>query len=171
MSRRLSSRLAGVRVVCFSACWCGMGAGSSQPNAAQQSTCSTGTEPDHAATESRREAILTPASARSWRRPPSRLPHTAEKWGHELGTRPGYLFALSIALNFAGIALFFYLLLKSKLPQAFRERTAAIQKGIKEAQAASADATRRLSDIEARLSKLDTEVAEIRTRRRARSCR
>jgi F-type H+-transporting ATPase subunit b len=53
--------------------------------------------------------------------------------------------------------------LKSRLPQAFRERTAAIQKGIKEAQAASAEAGRRLSDIESRLSKLDAEVAEIRS--------
>lgn len=65
-------------------------------------------------------------------------------------------------LNFLLVALFIYLLFKSKLPQALRDRTAAIQKGIKEAQAASADAARRLSEIEARLGKLDTEVAGIR---------
>lgn len=89
--------------------------------------------------------------------------HTAEKWGRTLGLGPATSFAISIALNFGGLALFFYVLLKSKLPQAFRERTASIQKSIKDAQAASAEAARRLSDIEARLSKLDAEVADIRS--------
>lgn len=89
--------------------------------------------------------------------------HTAEKWGRKLGIGPNTSFAISIAFNFLGIALIVYVLVKSKVPQAFRERTAAIQKGIKEAQAASADAARRLRDIEARLARLDTEVAEIRT--------
>lgn len=88
--------------------------------------------------------------------------HTAETWGQRLGLGPGLSFTISLAVNFAGIVLFCWVLLKTRLPQAFRERTATIQKGIREAQAASADATRRLSDIEARLSKLDTEVEEIR---------
>lgn len=88
--------------------------------------------------------------------------HTAEKWGRPLGLSPSVSYAISIAVNFAGLALFFFLLGKSKLPQAFRERTAAIQKGIKEAQAASADASMRLSQIETRLSKLDVEVGEIK---------
>jgi len=88
--------------------------------------------------------------------------HTAEKWGHKLGIGPDTSFLLSLLLNFAGVAAIFYFLLKSKLPQAFRDRTAAIQRGIKEAQAASADAARRLSEIEARLGKLDSDVGEIR---------
>jgi F-type H+-transporting ATPase subunit b len=88
--------------------------------------------------------------------------HTAESMGRKLGIGPKLSFTLSIILNFAGLAAFFYILLKTRLPQAFRDRTTAIQKGIKEAEAASADASRRLSDIESRLSKLDSEVAEIR---------
>jgi F-type H+-transporting ATPase subunit b len=88
--------------------------------------------------------------------------HSAEKFGSKLGLGPDLSFWLSILLNFGGVAAVVYVLLKSRLPQAFRERTAAIQKGIKEAQAASAEAGRRLSDIESRLTKLDTEVAEIR---------
>lgn len=88
--------------------------------------------------------------------------HTAEKWGRKLGIGPDTSFLISIILNFLGVAGFFYILLKAKLPQAFRDRTAAIQKGIKDAEAASADASRRLSDIESRLSKLDAEVGEIR---------
>jgi F-type H+-transporting ATPase subunit b len=67
-----------------------------------------------------------------------------------------------LAVNFAGIVLFCWVLLKSKLPQMFRERTASIQKSIKDAEAASADASRRLSEIEARLNKIDSEVGEIR---------
>lgn len=88
--------------------------------------------------------------------------HTAELWGKRLGLGKDTSFGISLAVNFAGIVLFCWVLMRSRLPQAFRERTAAIQKGIKEAQAASADAQRRLSDIEARLSKLDAEVSDIR---------
>ena len=88
--------------------------------------------------------------------------HSAEKWGERLGLSKGASFAISLALNFIGIVAFFWFILKSNLPKAFRERTAAIQKGIREAQAASADASRRLTDIESRLSKMDAEVAEIR---------
>lgn len=87
---------------------------------------------------------------------------TAEKWGRGLGLSRGMSYAISVGVNFAGLALFFYVLIKSKVPQTFRERTAAIQRGIKEAQAASAEASRRLSDIEARLSRLGAEVGEIR---------
>jgi F-type H+-transporting ATPase subunit b len=46
----------------------------------------------------------------------------------------------------------------------FRERTSNIQKALKEAQVASAEAARRLGDIETRLSKLDAEVTDIRAR-------
>lgn len=88
--------------------------------------------------------------------------HTADKWGRNLGLGPDTSFLISIVLNFIGVFAFFYILLKSKLPQAFRERTAAIQKGIKDAEAASADASSRLNDIESRLAKLNDEVAEIR---------
>ncbi len=88
--------------------------------------------------------------------------HSAEKLGGRLGLGPDLSFLLSLLLNFGGVAAVVYVILKSKLPQAFRDRTVAIQKGIKEAQTASADASRRLGDIESRLSKLDSDVAEIR---------
>jgi F-type H+-transporting ATPase subunit b len=88
--------------------------------------------------------------------------HAAEKLGQSVGIGPKASYTISIAFNFIALFGIFYVLMKSKLPQAFRERTATIQKGIKEAQAASADAARRLTDIEARLSKLDSEVEQIR---------
>ena len=88
--------------------------------------------------------------------------HAAEKFGHAVGIGPKTSYTISVAFNFLILFAVFYLLMK-KLPQVFRERTVAIQKGIKDAQAASAEASRRLSDIEARLSKLDVEVEQIRT--------
>ena len=88
--------------------------------------------------------------------------HKAEVWGRALGLGHDTSFAVSLALNFLGIAVIFYVLLKSKLPQMFRERTLGIQKAIKEARAASEEATRRLASIEARLAKLGDEVGEIR---------
>jgi len=88
--------------------------------------------------------------------------HTADKWGRKVGIGPDASFLISILLNFLGVFAFFYFLLKARLPQAFRERTAAIQKNIKDAEIASADAAQRLSEIESRLAKLDSEVAGIR---------
>ncbi len=82
--------------------------------------------------------------------------------GRVINIGPERAYVLSLIINFGILIAFFWVLLKGKIPQMFRERTATIQKGIKEAQAASAEASRRLQDIEARLSRLDTEVAEIR---------
>ena len=85
------------------------------------------------------------------------------RWGHFVGLSPRASYTVYWFLNFVLLVLFFaYFLRKLGVSNMFRNRTAAIQKGIREAQAASAEATRRLSDIEARLAKLDTEVAEIR---------
>lgn len=83
--------------------------------------------------------------------------------GRLVGLGPHAAYLVYWFLNFVLVVLFFVLLFRSSIPQMFRDRTQAIQKGIRDAQAASADATRRLSDIEARLSKLDSEVAEIRS--------
>ncbi len=88
--------------------------------------------------------------------------HRAEAWGNKVGLSHDTSFAISLAVNFAGILLFFYLVLGSKVPQMFRERTNAIQKAIREAQATSADAAERLKNVEARLAKLDSEVSGIR---------
>jgi F-type H+-transporting ATPase subunit b len=85
-----------------------------------------------------------------------------QKLGRMIGLDAHGMYWVSLALNFIILALFFWLLLKSKIPQLFRDRTAGIQKAMKEAQAASADATARLNAIEARLAKMDAEVAEIK---------
>jgi F-type H+-transporting ATPase subunit b len=88
--------------------------------------------------------------------------HTAETWGRRFGLGKDASFGISVALNFLGIVVFCWWISKSALPRAFRQRRAEIQKGIRDAQAAGADAARRLTEIEARLGKLDSEVAAIR---------
>jgi len=82
--------------------------------------------------------------------------------GRVIKVSPEHAYLISLIINFGILVWFFWMLLKAKVPQMFRDRTAIIQKGIREAQAASAEAARRLKDIEARLAKLDTEVAKIR---------
>lgn len=67
-----------------------------------------------------------------------------------------------IALNFIILAFLIYLVSKSRVPAMFRSRTEVIRKSLDEAQRSSADANRRLTNIEARLSRLDNEVAEMR---------
>lgn len=65
-------------------------------------------------------------------------------------------------IDFLIIALAIGWIWKKNIPGAFRARTASIRKTMDEAQAASADANRRLSDIEGRLAKLDQEIASMR---------
>lgn len=49
------------------------------------------------------------------------------------------------------------------IPQVFRDRHSAIQKGMEEARKASAESAARLAEIEGRLSKLDSEIANMRS--------
>jgi F-type H+-transporting ATPase subunit b len=69
---------------------------------------------------------------------------------------------LSVILNFAVIAGVIIWAGRKYLPGMFRDRTAAIQKAMQEAQKASAEARQKLAEIEARLRKLDTEIETIR---------
>jgi F-type H+-transporting ATPase subunit b len=80
-----------------------------------------------------------------------------------LGLSVTQAFWLSTLLNFAVIAALIFFGMKSSLPKMFRERTAAIQKGIEEARKASADSASKLQDIELRLAKLDQDIASMKT--------
>jgi F-type H+-transporting ATPase subunit b len=68
---------------------------------------------------------------------------------------------LCIVLNFAVVAGLIGWLLQKNLPGVFRNRTAAIQQALEEARKAGADASRRLAEIEARLSRLDLEIGQM----------
>ncbi|HEY6373399.1 MAG TPA: ATP synthase F0 subunit B [Candidatus Sulfotelmatobacter sp.] len=69
---------------------------------------------------------------------------------------------LSVVLNFVVIAVVIVWAARKFLPGMFRDRSAAIQKAMQEAQMASEDARRRLADIESRLMKLDVEIGMMR---------
>jgi F-type H+-transporting ATPase subunit b len=79
-----------------------------------------------------------------------------------LGLDPHRAYFISLIINFGLLALFFWVLLRGKVPAMFRNRTNSIQMAIREARAASAEATERLKSVEARLAKLDSEVSGIR---------
>lgn len=85
------------------------------------------------------------------------------KWfAKHLGMDPHRAYFVSLIINFALLALFFWVLLRGKVPAMFRNRTHGIQEAIREARAASAEATERLKAVEERLSRLDGEVAGVR---------
>lgn len=69
---------------------------------------------------------------------------------------------LGMLLNFAVIAGVIIWASRKYLPGVFRDRTAAIQKAMQEAQKASEEARRKLAEIESRLMKLDVEIGMMR---------
>ena len=79
-----------------------------------------------------------------------------------LGIDKNTAYWFSDLLNFAVIAGIIFWAAKKYLPGAFRDRTAAIQKAMQEAQQASEEARRKLVDIEGRLLRLDSEIDAMR---------
>jgi F-type H+-transporting ATPase subunit b len=69
---------------------------------------------------------------------------------------------LCLLLNFVVIAAVIVWAGRKYLPGLFRDRTAAIQKAMQEAQKASEEARRMLAEIESRLMKLDGEIGMMR---------
>jgi len=67
-----------------------------------------------------------------------------------------------IAINFLVLAGAIGFGLKSSLPKLFRARADLIRKGIEEASRSSQEANARLSDIESRLARLDSEIEQMR---------
>ena len=65
-------------------------------------------------------------------------------------------------LNFAVLALAIGWFLVKTLPKTFRDRTSNIQKELVDARTATEEASTRLSGVEARLAKLDGQIAEMR---------
>jgi F-type H+-transporting ATPase subunit b len=68
---------------------------------------------------------------------------------------------VALYINFAVIVAVVIWLGRKYLPRMFRDRSAAIQRSLDEARAASQDANRRLSDIENRLRQLDVEIGQM----------
>jgi len=81
---------------------------------------------------------------------------------HVTGLNLQQSYWLSVLLNFAVIAVLILWAARKYLPGAFRDRTAAIQKAMQEAQKASEEARRKLAEIESRLMKLDVDIGTMR---------
>src|SRR5450432_383089 len=85
--------------------------------------------------------------------------------GKKIGLSVDHAYWLAVVLNFiiviALLPPLLKLILGSSLPAVFRSRTAAIQKSLAEARAASEDANRRLAEIESRLKHLGEEIGQM----------
>lgn len=133
-----------------------------------------------AGSPSRAQSTTTPQTASATAAKPQtvinetdeyRLSPTVVKLGALLGMKPETaanvftIFNILILVGAIG-----YGLLKT-LPKAFRNRSTAIQKHLVDARTATQEATSRLSSVEERLSKLDDQIAAMRSQAEADSVR
>jgi F-type H+-transporting ATPase subunit b len=87
----------------------------------------------------------------------------AVQWiAQKTGLSLQHAYLLCVLLNFAVMGGVLLWASRQYLPGLFRERTAAIQKAMQEAQKASDEARRRLAEIESRLMRLDGEIGMMR---------
>lgn len=87
--------------------------------------------------------------------------------GHMLHLQPEQAARTFEWINFAILAAALGWALTKSLPKAFRNRTSGIEKNLVEARTATESANIRLAQVEERLSRLDTEIASIRTQSEA----
>ena len=71
------------------------------------------------------------------------------------------IYWICLALNFAVIILILWFALRKVVAAAFHGRTQALQKNLEESRKAADDANRRLTEIEARLSRLHVEIEQM----------
>jgi F-type H+-transporting ATPase subunit b len=92
------------------------------------------------------------------------LKHSAmvQKLGAMMGMSTDAAATTFEVLNFAVLALAIGWFLVKTMPKTFRDRTSAIQKELVDARTATEEASTRLSGVEARLAKLDGQIAEMR---------
>jgi F-type H+-transporting ATPase subunit b len=87
---------------------------------------------------------------------------SVRKFGAMLGMNPEQAATAFTVANFLVLAVLVGWFLLKTLPKTFRDRTTAIQKGLVDARAATEEASARLSSVEERLSKLDSQIAALR---------
>ena len=81
---------------------------------------------------------------------------------HKLGLKTETTAEIFEDINSGALLLAIFIVIWKVLPKIFRRRSETLQKELMLAQAATADANRRLSEVEARLSRLDGEIDAIR---------
>lgn len=82
--------------------------------------------------------------------------------GAKLGMNPDQAATAFTVGNFVVLALLVGWFLLKTLPKTFRNRNSAIQKHLVDARTATEEASARLNSVEARLSKLDEQIASMR---------
>ena len=82
--------------------------------------------------------------------------------GAKLGMNPEQAATAFTVANFLVLAVLVGWFLLKTLPKTFRNRSTAIQKHLVDARTATEEASARLNSVEARLSKLDGQIAEMR---------
>jgi F-type H+-transporting ATPase subunit b len=96
---------------------------------------------------------------------------TVRKMGAMMGMKPEQAATSFTVFNFLIlVAVIGYGLLKM-LPKTFRKRSTAIQKQLVDARTATEEASARLNSVEARLGKLDEQIASMRSQAEADSAR
>ncbi len=88
---------------------------------------------------------------------------SVKKMGSMMGLNTDQASTAFEVTNFAVMAILLGLLVAKMLPKTFRARNDAIQKELVDARTATEQASIRLSGVEARLAKLDGEIAAMRT--------
>jgi F-type H+-transporting ATPase subunit b len=87
---------------------------------------------------------------------------TVRALGAKLGMNPEQAATVFTVANFVVLALLVGWFLIKTLPKTFRNRNTAIQKHLVDARTATEEASIRLNSVEARLSKLDEQIAAMR---------
>jgi F-type H+-transporting ATPase subunit b len=88
---------------------------------------------------------------------------TVRKLGAMVGLGPVQAATTFTVLNFLVLAIAVGYGLLKMLPKTFRDRSTHIQKQLVDARSATEEANARLNSVEARLSKLDSQIAEMRS--------
>jgi len=86
-----------------------------------------------------------------------------QKLGAMVGLNAEQAATAFTVFNFFILAIGIGFVMLKTLPKAFRARTSAIQKQLVDARTATEEASARLNSVEARLSKLDDQIAEMRS--------
>jgi F-type H+-transporting ATPase subunit b len=87
---------------------------------------------------------------------------TVRALGAKLGMNADQAATAFTVANFVVLALLVGWFLLKTLPKTFRDRNSAIQKHLVDARTATEEASARLNSVEARLSKLDEQIAAMR---------
>ena len=96
---------------------------------------------------------------------------TVQKLGSLIGLNSDQAATAFTIFNFVVLVVAIGFLLLKTLPKAFRARSTAIQKQLVDARTATEEASARLNSVEARLAKLDDQIAEMRSHAEADSAK